>query len=153
MAMGLSRHEIDLLHAGAMLHDVGKIAVPEAILHKPGRFPPSEYQVMKGHPAVGAHVCQKLKSTPQVLDIVRFHHERLNGTGYPLGLSGSSIPLLARIVTIVDIYDALRSRRCYKEAFSIPESLGILHREADQGWWDGEILSLWEKCVLTAAAV
>jgi len=143
----LSAREIETLYIAAMFHDVGKIVVPESILRKPSRFDPPEYEIMKNHPSLGAELARHWHLSPEMVRIIRGHHERLDGTGYPFGLSRKTIPLLSRVVTIVDIYDALRSRRCYKEAYPKKQSLEIMFEEAQLGWWDKDILSIWERCI------
>lgn len=102
---------------------------------------------MKRHPVLGCDICARLRSVKDALPLIRHHHERLDGTGYPEGLRGDQVPSLVRIVSIVDIYDALRSKRSYKEAFSLEKSFKILWEEADKGWWDKQILAAWEKLV------
>lgn len=147
-ACGLNPAELEILKKGGLLHDIGKIAIPDAVLLKPGRYTPEEFTVMKRHPGIGYEICQKLSSVKkEVLPLIRHHHERLDGTGYPDGLKGEQIPTVVRIVTIVDIYDALRSRRTYKEAFSVDQSFQIMWEEANKGWWDKEILKIWEDVV------
>lgn len=145
--LGVSGAEVRILRKGGMLHDVGKIAIPDAILLKPGKYTPEEFAVMKSHPVLGCDICEKLRSVRDVLPLIRYHHERLDGSGYPDGLQGNEVPPLVRVVTIVDIYDALRSRRSYKEPFSVDVSLKILWEETQKGWWDKDILTVWEKFV------
>lgn len=145
--LGVHGRDLEILRKGGMLHDVGKIAIPDAVLTKPGRYTPEEFAVMKKHPALGCQICEKLRSINDCLPIIRHHHERLDGTGYPDGLKGPEIPMLVRIVTVVDIYDALRSKRSYKEAFGVERSFEILWQEAGQGWWDRDVVAAWEKAV------
>jgi putative two-component system response regulator len=142
--MGVSDHQLNLLRTGGLLHDIGKIAIPDSILLKPGKYTPEEYEVMKRHPVLGCDICEKQASIRETLPMIRHHHEKLDGSGYPDGLSGDKIPLLVRMVTIVDIYDALRSKRSYKEAFNIDKTFEIMWEEAGKGWWDKDILSIWE---------
>ena len=103
--------EMDLLRRGAVLHDIGKISIPDAILDKPGPLTPEEYDVVKRHPLDGVRILEGLKSIRAVLPLVRWHHERLDGAGYPDGLCGDQIPLLARILAVADVYDAVSSER------------------------------------------
>jgi putative two-component system response regulator len=147
VALGANAVDLEILRKGGMLHDIGKIAVPDAILLKPGRYTPEEFSIMKRHPVLGCEICQKLRSVQDALPLIRHHHERLDGSGYPDGLWGEAISPLVRIVTLVDIYDALRSQRSYKEAFSIDKSFQIMWEEANKGWWDKTVLGAWEKIV------
>lgn len=151
-AMGASGRELLVLRKGGMLHDIGKIAIPDAILMKPGTYTAEEFSVMKRHPILGCEICEKLRSMADALPLIRHHHERLDGTGYPDGLQGDQISPAVRIVTIVDIYDALRTKRAYKEAFSIERSFEIMWEEANKGWWDKTILSAWEKFITSKKA-
>ena len=146
-SLGVNNADLNTLHRGGLLHDIGKIAIPDAILLKPGKYTDEEFTAMKQHPVLGCEICQKLRSVQDALPIIRHHHERLDGSGYPDGLHGNSISPLVRIVTIVDIYDALRSRRTYKEAFSIDISFKIMWEEAEKGWWDKDVLAHWEKLI------
>lgn len=146
-ALRVGGFELEVLRKGGLLHDVGKIAIPDAILLKPGKYTPEEFGLMKRHPVAGCEICAQLKSVREALPIIRHHHERLDGTGYPDGLKNAEIPALVRVVSIVDIYDALRSKRTYKEAFSIDQSFQILWEEVAKGWWDKDILAVWEKIV------
>lgn len=147
-ALGLSPSRLRALYRGGFLHDIGKVAVPDAILFKPGRLTPEEWAVMTRHTLVGEEICRPMKSLALVLPIIRSHHERWDGTGYPDRLAGENIPLLARILQTVDIYDALTSKRSYKEAFTHQEALAILDREAGQGWRDIELLKVFREVIL-----
>lgn len=147
IALGVNGGDLDTLRKGAFLHDIGKISIPDAILQKPGKYTDEEYAVMKRHPQLGCEICQKLDSLRNALPLIRHHHERLDGSGYPDGIRGDQISPLIRVVTVVDIYDALRSQRSYKEAFSLEKSFKIMWEEADKGWWDKDILARWEKLV------
>jgi putative two-component system response regulator len=145
--LGVNADDLRILRKGGMLHDIGKLAIPDSILTKPGKFTPDEFGVMKRHPLLGCDICEKLKTVKDALPIIRHHHEKLDGTGYPDGLKGASVPPLVRIVTIVDIYDALRSKRSYKDAFSIDKTFEIMWEEVEKGWWDRDIVTAWEKAV------
>jgi putative nucleotidyltransferase with HDIG domain len=114
------------LEAAALLHDVGKIGIPEHILNKPGKLTPEEYEVMKGHVGIGAEILSGIEFPFPVVPIVRSHHENWDGTGYPAGLRGEEIPLAARILTVVDCFDALTSDRPYRSAMSTDEAFDIL---------------------------
>ncbi len=130
------------LHRGGVLHDVGKIGVPDAILLKPGPLTEAERQVMQAHPVIGERICLPLKSLRLVLPIIRHHHERLDGSGYPDGLRGEQIPLTARILQTVDLYDAFTTQRPYKRACSSEKALALMREEAARGWWDLHLIDL-----------
>ena len=115
-ALGLSDEELAALHRGGYLHDVGKIGIPDAILLKPQSLTSEEYKEMKKHTLIGDGLCGQLRSLAMVRPIVRHHHERLDGTGYPDGLRGDQIPLLAQIISVVDAYDAMTTTRPYRRA-------------------------------------
>ena len=102
---------------------------------------------MRRHPLVGCEICQRLKGMKDILPIIRHHHERLNGTGYPDGLKGQQIPDVVRVINIVDIFDALTSRRSYKEAFTPVKTFRVMWEEVERGWWDGDVLKVWEDLV------
>ncbi len=138
------------LRRGGIVHDLGKVAVPEHILLKPGRLTPEERKIMEEHPAIGERICAPLKSFRNVLPIIRHHHEKLDGTGYPDGLKGSAIPLTARILSTVDIYDALTTDRPYRKAFSREQAIATLHEEVKRGWWDPDLIQEFE-AVLNAS--
>jgi putative two-component system response regulator len=145
-ASNLGRHllldedEVIALRRGGYLHDLGKIAVPDEILKKGANLTPEEWQVMKRHPVTGENICRPLKSLRLVLPIIRSHHEHFNGSGYPDGLFGREIPLLARILQVVDVYDALRTARPYKPALTHEQAAITMHDEASAGLWDEELV-------------
>ena len=145
--LALSEEEQKALYKGGILHDIGKIAVPDAILNKPERLNESEFKEIQVHPGEGEKICKNLKSIQSAIDIIRSHHERYDGSGYPDRLVGEEIPLIARIMSIVDVYDALTSKRPYKTALPQSEAFKILDREADMNWWDKKILSEFKKIV------
>ncbi len=148
-ALELPRSQIEALHRGGFLHDIGKICVPDAILFKPGALTEAEWVVMRMHTTKGEEICRPTKSLTAVLPIIRSHHERWDGSGYPDGLNGEHIPLLARILQIADIYDALTSVRPYKPAFTSSEALEVLDREARRGWRDRKLVTLFRKMCVT----
>src|SRR5262249_15416821 len=125
-ALGLPPEELAALHRGAYLHDVGKIAVPDAILQKPARLTPEEYEVIKQHTVIGERLCGSLRSLLLVRPIVRHHHERCDGSGYPDGLVNGEIPLLAEIVAIVDTFDAVTTTRPYRAARPVDAAIAEL---------------------------
>ena len=138
--VGLSQEFQIALRRGGIVHDLGKVAVPEHILLKPGPLTPEERRIMEEHPAVGERICAPLKSFRNVLPIIRHHHEKLDGTGYPDGLKGNPIQLTARILSTVDIYDALTTDRPYRKAFSREQALETMRTEVKRGWWDPELM-------------
>lgn len=122
----VSEKELSALHAGALLHDIGKLAVPEYILNKPGKLTEAEFAKMKIHPTVGGDILKRVNFPYPVEDIVRYHHEKWDGSGYPKGLKGEAIPLIARIISVVDFYDATRCDRPYRKGMKREESLALL---------------------------
>ncbi|HEX8499195.1 MAG TPA: diguanylate cyclase [Pyrinomonadaceae bacterium] len=126
--------ELEALRAGALLHDVGNLAVPEYILNKPGRLTAAEFEKMKVHTSVGGDIVKRVGFPYPVEDVVRFHHERWDGTGYPRGLKGERIPLVARIVSAVDFYDSMRCDRPYRAGLTREESLALLRRMAGKAF-------------------
>jgi putative two-component system response regulator len=145
--LGLPLDQVTALRRAGVVHDIGKIAVPDAILLKPARLTPEEFKVMQEHPLLGERICRPLKSFRLVLPIIRHHHEKLNGTGYPDGLKGDQIPLTARILQVVDVFDALTTIRPYKRALSVSETLEIMEEEVKKGWWDPVIFAEFERVV------
>jgi diguanylate cyclase (GGDEF)-like protein/putative nucleotidyltransferase with HDIG domain len=137
--MGLSEPELDALRAAALLHDIGKLAVPDHIINKPGRLTPEEFEKMKIHPIVGAEILEKVAFPYPVAPIVRSHHEKWNGEGYPDGLKGEAIPIGARILTAVDCLDALASDRQYRKALPLEEAMAKIVKEAGVAFDPGVI--------------
>lgn len=150
--LGLPEDHITALRRAGIVHDVGKIAVPDAILLKPGRLTPDEWTIIREHSVVGERICAPLRSFRFVLPIIRHHHEKLDGSGYPDGLRGEAIPVTARVLQIVDVYDALTTDRPYKKAFSITDALGTMKEEVSKGWWDPRIFDQFERLVRTGTA-
>jgi putative two-component system response regulator len=134
--LGLPHEQSIALRRAGVVHDIGKIAVPEHILAKAGPLTADEWAIMKQHPIVGERICAPLRSFGLVLPIIRHHHEKLDGSGYPDGLKGNQIPLTARILQITDIYDALVTDRPYREALSHEIAIETMRAEAELGWWD-----------------
>jgi putative two-component system response regulator len=132
--LGLSRQESDNLTFAARLHDIGTIAIPDAVMLKEGELTAEERELIRQHVLFGEQICQPLLNRSGVLPIIRHHHEKWDGTGYPDGLSGDDIPYLAQIFQVIDIYDALTSDRPHKKAYSPAEALRILKEEAQQNW-------------------
>ena len=130
----LSEDDIAALFRGGYLHDVGKVGIPDELLLKTGRLSDAEYHRIKEHPLIGDRLCGELRSLRQVRPIVRHHHERLDGSGYPDGLKGDAIPLLAQIMGIVDVYDAITTTRPYKAAASAEQAYAELMDEVARGW-------------------
>ena len=138
--MGLSYQEVNNVRDGGLLHDIGKIATDKGILHKAGVLNAMEYEHVKQHPVVGEKICSPLKFARPLLPIIRSHHERFNGTGYPDGLAGDNIPLGARIIGISDLYDALTSVRPYRRGMPREVALEVMKLEAGKEYWDREVL-------------
>jgi putative two-component system response regulator len=146
-ALGLAEEDLRALRRGGYLHDLGKVNVPEAILLKTGPLTPEERAVMQKHPVVGEEICRPLHSLQAVLPIIRSHHERQEGSGYPDGLRGEAIPLTARILQVVDVYDALTTDRPYRRALSQAAALETIEAEARRGWWDPGVVRAFREVV------
>ena len=142
------KEEQEALRIGGILHDIGKVAVPEQILLKPGPLTPQERKIMEEHPVKGEYICSPLKSIKLVLPIIRHHHEKLDGSGYPDGLKGDQIPLTARILTTVDVYDALSTDRPYRKALSTKDAFALIREEVKRGWWEGHLIDEFEKILM-----
>ena len=142
---GLSDADQDALKNGGILHDIGKIAIDEAILNKPGKLTPEEFEKMKSHPVKGAEICRNLKTLASSLPVIRSHHEKLDGSGYPDGLKKDEIPIIARIMAIVDIYDALITDRPYRKGLPLETAENILREEVKRGWWDPDLVDAFFK--------
>jgi putative two-component system response regulator len=134
--LGLPPEQLKALHRGGILHDLGKIGIPDAILLKPGPLTDVERAVIMEHPIIGERICAPLRSLRLVLPIIRHHHEHWDGSGYPDGLAGEAIPLTARILQCVDIYDALVTERPYRPAYDREQARAVMREETARGWWD-----------------
>src|SRR3984893_6808865 len=145
--LALSQDQLIALRRAGIVHDVGKIAVPDAIRLKPGSLTAEEWKLIREHSVVGERICAPLKSFRLVLPIIRHHHEKLDGSGYPDGLRGDAIPVPARVLQIVDVYDALTTVRPYKPAFSATDALQTMKQEVAKGWWDPHIFEYFEQLV------
>ena len=147
-SVDLNDEDLEILRVASLLHDIGKVGVPDSILTKPGPLTIEERTIMNQHPVIGENICAPLKSLRHVLPVIRHHHERMDGSGYPDGLYGDRMPLKVRILQIADIYDALITDRPYREAMSREEALEILSREARRGWLDKSLVERFcELCV------
>jgi putative two-component system response regulator len=139
-ALGLDHDMLRALRLGGYLHDLGKIAVPDGILLKPGPLDPMEQERIRAHPGAGSDLVLGLRSMELVRPIMRHHHEKWDGSGYPDGLKGAAIPLGARIISVVDVFDALHTERPYKAALPRSEAVSLLIRETDAGYWDPKVV-------------
>lgn len=142
-AIGLSADDLTALTRGTFLHDIGKVGIADAILLKPGPLTRDEYREMQQHTVIGDRVCSELRSLRKVRPIVRNHHERLDGSGYPDGLRGDDIPLLAQITGIVDVFDALTAARPYRAALPVDAAFDVLHDEVERGWRRSDLVAVW----------
>src|SRR5712691_3279424 len=140
----ISPPEMEALHAAALLHDIGKLAIPEHIISKPGRLTPEEFEKMKIHPVVGAEILERVRFPYPVVPIVRAHHEKWDGSGYPLGLKGNQIPIGARILAAVDFLDALASDRQYRRALPLEEAMSRLEEESGKSF-DPKVVQVLER--------
>ncbi|PYV49356.1 MAG: metal-dependent phosphohydrolase [Acidobacteria bacterium] len=150
--LGVPEDQVTALRRAGVVHDIGKIAIPDAIILKPTSLSPDEWKLMREHPVVGERICAPLRSFRSVLPIIRHHHERLDGSGYPDALKGEAIPITARILQVVDVYDALTTARPYKPAFSITDALQTMKQEVAKGWWDPHIFDQFERLVRSGTA-
>ncbi|MFQ5816472.1 MAG: HD-GYP domain-containing protein [Terriglobia bacterium] len=150
--IGLPPEQITALRRAGTVHDVGKVAVPDAILFKPARLTPDEWKLMREHPIVGERICEPLRTFRSVLPIIRHHHEKFDGSGYPDRLKGEQIPLTARVLQIVDIYDALSTDRPYKPGLSLVEALNTMASEVKQGWWDPHLFAEFRQMLMRSSA-
>lgn len=145
--IGLAEDEVIALRRAGIVHDVGKVVVPDNILLKPSRLTAEEWKIMREHTVVGERICAPLKSFRLVLPIIRHHHEKFDGSGYPEGLRGDQIPLTARVLQIVDIYDALTTERPYKRALSPEEAMETMESEVRKGWWDPGLFAEFQQMI------
>jgi putative two-component system response regulator len=139
-ALDLSKADKNLLRRGSLLHDIGKISVPDDILNKPGPLTAAEYDIIKQHPSQGVKMVEPLRSLADTIPLIRWHHERLDGRGYPDGLRGEQIPLLVRILSVADVHDAMASTRPYRDAIPHEECLRRLRADAAGGGLDAELV-------------
>jgi putative two-component system response regulator len=140
VTLDLPEDDLQELQIACLLHDIGKVAVPDEILLKPGALNAEETEIVRQHPVIGESICAPLKSLRRVLPVIRHHHERIDGSGYPDGLRGNDIPLMARILQVADIYDALITDRPYRDALSSEDALETMNREAKYGWLDASLV-------------
>jgi len=150
--LNLPEEQLVALRRAGIVHDVGKVAIPDAILLKPGGLTPEEWTIIRQHSVIGERICAPLKSFRLVVPIIRHHHEKLDGSGYPDGLRGDAIPVTARVLQIVDVYDALTTERPYKKAFSVTDSLQTMKDEVAKGWWDPHVFDQFERLVRSGEA-
>jgi putative methionine-R-sulfoxide reductase with GAF domain len=146
---GVSGPDLDNLYRGGMIHDIGKIGVPDAILLKPAALTPNEFDVIRRHPLVGEEIARPLRSAASLLSIIRHHHERVDGRGYPDGLRGDQIPLLARIVAICDAFDAMISDRPYRRGRTHQEAIDVLRQGAGTQW-DARLVGIFVQDIVGA---
>jgi putative two-component system response regulator len=149
-SLGFRENDLDALSLAGLLHDIGNVAVSDAILLKPGQLSPEEIGVLERHPIEGERICAPLRSFRYVLPIIRHHHERMDGSGYPDRLKGDHIPLLARVFQVVDICDALTNDRPQRRGVSLPSALMTLYEEAEMGWLDQTLVSHFASLVVGA---
>jgi putative two-component system response regulator len=139
--LGLDTERLMHLETAGIIHDIGKVAVPENILNKPGRLDENEFDIMKKHTVIGETICKPLNSLRSCLDPIRHHHEKLNGSGYPDGLSGNEISVESRIIAVADIFDALYSKRPYRDKLTLEQTKEIMENEVDNDCLDKEIVN------------
>jgi len=145
--LAIPEEHIKALRWAGTVHDIGKVVVPDAILLKPGPLTPEEMAVMRKHSVVGERICAPLRTFRLVTPIIRHHHEKRDGSGYPDGLRGEEIPLTARILQLADVYDALTTNRPYRTAVPSEEALQIMDDEAKLGWWDQELFNRFREMI------
>jgi putative two-component system response regulator len=138
--LGLDADQVKALRRAGYLHDIGKVGIPDAVLLKPGRLTDDEWVVMRSHVEIGVRICSPLRTLRPVVPIIRHHHERLDGSGYPDRLRGEHVPFLARIFQVVDVFDALTNDRPYRKAMTYEAGVEVLRGEAQRGWWDQAVV-------------
>ncbi len=149
-AMGLADEDVRSLWLAGIFHDLGKIAVSDAVLNKAGKLTPDEMTSMRSHPVVGADLCRTMRSMDKIVPLIRHHHEKLDGSGYPDGLKADQIPRIVRILTVVDVYDALATQRPYRDALPHAKCMEIMREEVRKGWWDPDVLESLDRCLRSA---
>ncbi len=138
--LGLNGDGLKALRKAGYLHDIGKVGIPDAILLKPGKLDAAEWEVMRSHVDIGVTICAGLRTLRSTLPIIRHHHERQDGSGYPDHLVGEAVPLLARVFQVTDVFDALTNARPYRRALTPAAAVEVLREETKRGSWDGSIV-------------
>jgi putative two-component system response regulator len=146
--VGLDGEAVKTLRRAGYLHDIGKIGVPDAVMLKPGPLNEAEWRIMRSHVEIGVNICAPLRTLRPVLAVIRHHHERGDGSGYPDALKGDDIPMLARVFQVVDVYDALTNDRPYRRALPVEKALALQRQETARGWWDREIFEAFAAMVV-----
>jgi len=146
--LGLEEEQVSALRLAGAVHDIGKINIPDSVLLKPGPLTSQEWTLMRQHPEMGERICAPLKSFRLALPIIRHHHERQDGSGYPDALRGAEIPLTASVLQVVDVFDALTSARPYKEAMSCAQAIRTMREEVRKGWWNPVVFDAFEHFLL-----
>jgi len=141
LQLGLDAEQCHKLALGSLLHDIGNIGIPDSILLKPSGLTAWQFDEMRLHPIIGEAICRPLASLSPALSLIRSHHEKLDGSGYPDRLKGDEICPVVRILSVTDVYDTLRCERAYRDAFSHEAALEIIESEVERGWWDAEIVA------------
>ncbi len=139
-SLGLHDDELHALHRGGFLHDIGMLAIPDAVIRRSGPLEPHEFELVKSHTVIGESLCGSLRSLQSVRPIIRHHHERLDGSGYPDGLAGDAIPIVAQIIGLVDVYDAVTTTRPYQGPKSAQEGVRLLRDQVTSGWRRAELV-------------
>jgi len=142
--LGMSELECHVLRVAGLLHDIGKIGMPETLLNKRGRLDEVELHQVRRHPSLGERICRPLRTMRPMLPLIRWHHERFDGSGYPDGLRGDDVPLGARVLGLADAFDALTSERSYRRNYSVTEAMALLERETSEGRWDSRVFGALE---------
>lgn len=145
--IGLEHDRIEKLRMAGLIHDIGKIGVPEIILNKPGKLTECEFELVKNHTVIGGNICKPLVNFSDLYDMIRHHHEKLNGTGYPDGLKGDEISVEARILSVADVFDALYSDRPYRSKLPLDKVIEILREEADKENLDSALVTTFVEMV------
>jgi putative two-component system response regulator len=138
--VGLGPDELQALYRGGFLHDIGMLAIPDLVLSRQGPLEPEEFELVKSHTVIGDGLCRHLRSLHAVRPIVRHHHERFDGSGYPDGLHGNHIPIIAQIIGLIDVYDAITTDRPYQRAQSADQALLVLGKQVERGWREPELV-------------
>jgi putative two-component system response regulator len=146
-AVGLGRDDCRNLRRAGLLHDIGKIGIPLEYLQKPGKLTTEEYEIVKLHPSIGYDICKPLRTMAPLLGLIRGHHERLDGRGYPDGLKSEQITVALRCLSIADVYDALTSDRAYRRAMTEDAALRVMREEAGMGMWDLRLIDTFANTV------